>query len=538
MKLKKMVIVLFLTVLYLPFVLGLVSKAGAWACDVPLKGFTDSTEKPAFSAGSFLKGEFQKNFTKWYEASFKPRGVITKTYATIRYHCFNLGNRNIIGYNKDIIGEGYINAELCINGAPDFSEEAPRKQMENYVEKLQILQNKLKRFDKHLYVYVTPSKANFYPENIPKKYKALSNDNAVRSVDYFSQLLSKTSIPYLICADQKDSLEYPAFYTSGIHWSRPFEQETSARIIQELSEITGKNYRNILLVGMNQSSVPYWRDADVYNTLNVWNKLQGSYYEYTVSREYKESYDRMRFLLQGTSFGEGFRKDIMDLYPYEDIIIINRDERMVDRKEAFITENYKYIGSWDTFNISNQLDNTDVVIIESTEAELTKYSNGFVDYLIEFLDTYMPQEKTGNHAESLNYALDERVPPDSLYGGYGKETGFEWLSNYSDIILKSTEIAAAGLELQIGISPHLFEGDETPDIVEVFVNGKKLLHKEFQEAWSGSLFISAEELAKIGAEDLYDVEIYCSKSFIPKEKGINDDSRDLAIQLMYAGRAR
>jgi len=92
--------------------------------------------------------------------------------------------------------------------------------------------------------------------------------------------------------------------------------------------------------------------------------------------------------------------------------------------------------------------------------------------------------------------------------------------------------------MQVGISPHLFEGDETPDIVEVFVNGKKLLHKEFQEAWSGSLFISAEELAKIGAEDLYDIEIYCSKSFIPKEKGINDDSRDLAIQLMYAGRAR
>ena len=109
MKLKKMVIVLFLTVLYLPFVLGLASKAGTWACDVPLKGFTDSTEKPAFSADSFLKGEFQKNFTKWYEASFKPRGVITKTYATIRYHCFNLGNR-FIGYNKDIYDMGYINA--------------------------------------------------------------------------------------------------------------------------------------------------------------------------------------------------------------------------------------------------------------------------------------------------------------------------------------------------------------------------------------------------------------------------------------------
>ena len=96
----------------------------------------------------------------------------------------------------------------------------------------------------------------------------------------------------------------------------------------------------------------------------------------------------------------------------------------------------------------------------------------------------------------------------------------------------------SGLELQIGISPHLFEGDGTPDTVEVFVNGKRLLQKDFYEAWSGSLFITAEELSGIGDEDRYDIEIYCSKSFIPKEKGINDDSRDLAIQLMYAGRAR
>lgn len=314
MKLKKMVIVLFLTVLYLPFVLGLVSKAGAWACDVPLKGFTDSTEKPAFSAGSFLKGEFQKNFTKWYEASFKPRGVITKTYATIRYHCFNLGNR-FIGYNKDIYDMGYINAEWCINGAADYSEEEHQKNMQNYVEKLKILQDKLARFGKYLYVYIAPSKANFYPENIPQKYKAIADKNAVPSTVYFSQLIAETDIPHLICRDQKDTLQYPAFYTTGVHWSRTFEQETSARIIRELSEITGKNYRNIMLEEVKQSSIPFWRDSDVYDLLNIWGELQGDFYEYMVNREYAEDYDKIRVLVHGDSFGMGIRKDILDLYP-------------------------------------------------------------------------------------------------------------------------------------------------------------------------------------------------------------------------------
>lgn len=534
MKLKKMVIVLFLTVLYLPFVLGLVSKAGAWACDVPLKGFTDSTEKPAFSAGSFLKGEFQKNFTKWYEASFKPRGVITKTYATIRYHCFNLGNR-FIGYNKDIYDMGYINAEWCINGAADYSEEEHQKNMQNYVEKLKILQDKLARFGKYLYVYIAPSKANFYPENIPQKYKAIADKNAVPSTVYFSQLIAETDIPHLICRDQKDTLQYPAFYTTGVHWSRTFEQETSARIIRELSEITGKNYRNIMLEEVKQSSIPFWRDSDVYDLLNIWGELQGDFYEYMVNREYAEDYDKIRVLVHGDSFGMGIRKDILDLYPYEAFWYINRAQ--------YIQYNYDTsakIDSWDTFDITNCLNDIDVVVLETTESEVVQYAYGFVDYLIEFLDTYDPQKSSRNYVENLNCDSKEAWESNPFNGVWtkGEKHTFVWAKDYTELLLKDEEIAAAGLELQIGISPHLFEGDETPDIVEVFVNGKKLLHKEFQEAWSGSLFISAEELAKIGAEDLYDVEIYCSKSFIPKEKGINDDSRDLAIQLMYAGRAR
>ncbi len=229
----------------------------------------------------------------------------------------------------------------------------------------------------------------------------------------------------------------------------------------------------------------------------------------------------------------GIRKDILDLYPYEAFWYINRAQ--------YIQYNYDTsakIDSWDTFDITNCLNDIDVVVLETTESEVVQYAYGFVDYLIEFLDTYEPQKSSRNYTENLNCAREEGWPSYALGGVYARENGFAWARGYTEILLHDEAIETAGLELQIGISPHLFEGDETPDIVEVFVNGKKLLHKEFQEAWSGSLFISAEELAKIGAEDLYDVEIYCSKSFIPKEKGINDDSRDLAIQLMYAGRAR
>ena len=285
---------------------------------------------------------------------------------------------------------GYINAEWCINGAADYSEEEHQKNMQNYVEKLKILQDKLARFGKHLYVYIAPSKANFYPENIPQKYKAIADKNAVPSTVYFSQLIAETDIPHLICRDQKDTLQYPAFYTTGVHWSRTFEQETSARIIRELSEITGKNYRNIMLEEVKQSSIPFWRDSDVYDLLNVWGELQGDFYEYMVNREYAEDYDKIRVLVHGDSFGMGIRKDILDLYPYEAFWYINRAQ--------YIQYNYDTsakIDSWDTFDITNCLNDIDVVVLETTESEVVQYAYGFVDYLIEFLDTRSEERRVG-----------------------------------------------------------------------------------------------------------------------------------------------
>ena len=35
--------------------------------------------------------------------------------------------------------------------------------------------------------------------------------------------------------------------------------------------------------------------------------------------------------------------------------------------------------------------------------------------------------------------------------------------------------------------------------------------------------------------DVYNIEIYCSKKFNPKEMGNNSDDRDLAIRIKYIG---
>lgn len=529
---KRLIIIAFLTILYLPFGLAFVSEHSGLSCDVPLKGYTDAMQKPRLTASTFWDGSYQSGYAAWYEANLKPRGVLTKTYATIQYNCFNLGNRPI-GKNGDIFELAYINSELCIGGYADYSKPDHWLEMSEYVDKLQTLKEKLEGFGKYLYVYVAPSKADFNYDNIPDKYTALSSQDAVRGVDAFKQLISETDVPYLICADAKDHLRYPAFYHSGIHWSRTFEQETSAYLVKEFARITGKNYRNILLGEVNESSVPYWRDADVWDLLNVWNELDETYYEYSSQQEVKERYDKIGVLIHGDSFSMGLRKDILDQYPFEHVYRINNDQYW----EAQDGVQNKII-SWDSLDISKWLDQTDIVVIESTEPNLEKYSYGFVDYLLGFLDTYEPGSGGENYVAELNLDSDEAWRSNSLGGMHSREAGFVWAKDYSEVILENPKLVNTGLELELSVSALLFHETEDPDVINIFVNGTKLASWEFCEAWDGSIIVAPEELAKVADGDLYDIEIYCSKSFRPSALGISADNRDLAIQVKYVGCVR
>lgn len=80
---KKLIIVAFLAILWLPLGLAFISEHSSFSCDVPLKGYTDTVQKPKLTASTFWDGSYQSKYTAWYEENLKPRGVLTKTYATL-----------------------------------------------------------------------------------------------------------------------------------------------------------------------------------------------------------------------------------------------------------------------------------------------------------------------------------------------------------------------------------------------------------------------------------------------------------------------
>jgi len=499
--------------------------------DIKLQGHTDVVEEPEFSLKSFWDGTYQSQFSAWYDTSVKPRGVFTKTYATLNYNLFHQSQSVIVGEDDYLFLVNYINGELCLNGT-DFSAVDKQTAMNDFVDRLSALRDKLKRNHKELYVYVAASKADICRDKLPSKYVDMEDRSSVNAVDLFEQYMSNTEIPHLICSSLKNELEYPAFYASSIHWSRTYEQIVSRKIIEDLCEITGGGYHNIILNGVNQSITPFWRDTDGWLLTNIFNKFDEVYYEYESEREYPQDYDKLRVFCYGDSFAQGLRKDVLECYPNEEIYLVNYDNYVIDSRDNVTYLNH----SWDKLDWQFYLDNTDIVIIEMTEPFVMNYTLGFADYLSSYLDNYVPETSSREYMKTMDGTSEDEWCMDNLYGVYGKEDGYAWIKPECEIYIQNEDIISNGLELNYIVPSQVVEND-TVDEIYIYVNGKQMFRKQYGQPESQQVIFAPEELP-YADDGIYDIEIYASQSFVPFEHGDGMDKRELSLIVQYVGGVR
>lgn len=259
--------------LYAPALLWGIHQVTGIEVDVPLDGFTDAVATPTLNLQSIADGSFQSASAKYIETVIPLRGVYTKTYNTLQYGFFRLGSPNAqvkIGGHNTIFGSGYLEAALSIGDAFDFSSLERVSALEETVAHMVSANQKLETVGKHLYVYLAPGKPELYPEDVPAKYPPMGNPDSPTALETMTALLKDTDIPCMFCEEFAEDLEYPAYYPTGIHWSRTYEQTVSQRLISEFSALTGKVYKNLQFTGVEESNTPFLRDVDGYSLLNIW----------------------------------------------------------------------------------------------------------------------------------------------------------------------------------------------------------------------------------------------------------------------------
>lgn len=528
MKFRKYIAVFaFAFIILLPFCVSFLYSSTGKNLDTELKGYTDEVAKPEFTVSGFLSGEFQSQYTSWLDQNVGLHASMTKTYNSIQYEAFNVGNRPI-GKDGFIFEPAYLNSELNIGPENDFSIESNRVALQEYVDNLVTLNEKLQANGKYLYVYIAPSKADFYQDKSPEGYMAISNLQDDNVADLFVTMLSNTDVKYLRCSDLKDELTYPPFYYTGIHWSRTYEQYASNRILNDLRELTGNNYRTLNFTGVQESTTPFNRDTDVYDMLNVWKEPDLTFYQYDYEKVIPENYDTLGVMMYGDSFAQGLRSDVFDAYPDDSLYYVNYDNYILDYKN-YVTINHDYNNiDWQTC-----LDKSDIIIIEMTECLIGDYSKGFVPYLINYLDTYVPGEPTYSMMASVD-VTSGNWDATELNGIYGNEGAFAWTSKNYSLKLQDTNITSNGLQFDFTIPESVMGNGE--DVISIYVNGSLAGEYTYDAAGTKSITIPATDLT-LSDDGVYSIYVSCSNWFNPKDLGATDD-RILAMQITYIGAQR
>lgn len=388
MRYWKLSVYIFFSIISLPGVFHFVSLYTGKVFDLSLSGYLDKIEKQPFSIQSYLTGTYQVSFDAFLRNSLKPRCFLIKLYNQINYSLFNVSNR-IIGKGKDIFEFQYIDAACGITGSTDFSMSENREKCQDFVIHLESIQDKLERCRKEFIFITSLSKASVDYDNIPFKYRCKKRKDFLSGYDCLKLLISRTGINYIDSRDCLGNKVYPAFYKSGIHWSRPVEQTVSKVIVERMIALSGKKIPELILQDLQSSKTPFWRDSDVFNLANIFEPPRDRvYFQYNVESS-NQPFEKPKVLLQGGSFAEGFKKDY--LVDFSDVFYYINYGNYVEGPGFFNAVN----GRWDNVEMRKLLDNVEFIIVEVNEGVVSWFSNGFVEYLDSFLDTYVPSEDEG-----------------------------------------------------------------------------------------------------------------------------------------------
>ena len=370
---KKLLNIFFILVIFFPIMMK-VYFMFTNSTESQLKGYYTLYEKPKFNGISFWNTDFQDEFIQYWDNNFSGRIYMLKCYNEIRYSLYKLGS-SIIGENNTVYPEFSLNDMFCINKEDDFNILENQIMLENYITQLENVKAKLKRRGIELIVYTTPNKAYYDPENVPYRYKVQRDEQKVRAYECFKTLMNDRDF-YFIDSNDIISLDYPVFYSTGVHWSRTAEQEVTVAIINRLKEYV--NIAGIELGDVMESEEPFWRDTDGWDMLNIIRPYETQFYEYEEKIIWNDTKYIPTILIQGGSYSEGLREDVLN----NGIGIVN----YINYKNAYWNSNGEYmpITEWTDLPMEDLL-KTDVVVIELNESVIKNCSNGFVDFLDRYL---------------------------------------------------------------------------------------------------------------------------------------------------------
>lgn len=369
----------------------------------PLKGAFKLTQKPKLSLQALFSEDYQWKYDKYFNEHLGFRNNFIRLINQTSYFIFNKTNKPllIIGENNVLFDKQYIDA---MNGKYFIGS----KTIEKTVSDIEFVTKKLNEINKELLIIIAPNKARYYEKNIPSYFQITDTSN----YEIFKNELNLKTINYIdfnkCFISIKEQNGYNIIPKYGIHWSVYGSTLAQDSIINYCNTIFGYKLPKYKIDSIEYTKEPRDDDYDIGNILNLYSKLDDVTYLYPIRNVINnDSTEKKKLLVIADSYynsihRSGFSDDIYDLtgYWYYNKNIIN--DKKLSRKHI---------------NIGKTLENTDLIMIVTTEFNMYKFGFG----IIEELEHYFNKKKYNRDLTETIYKIRENK---------------EW---FSDIVVQAKE---------------------------------------------------------------------------------------------------
>lgn len=322
-------------------------------------------------------GSWQAGLGEYLEKNLKIREVLIPVRNQIMYSLFRTSpNSNIvIGKNNNLFEEEYICFESQIYGAMSPED------VEALVNKLEIINKQLVDKGKNLFIFITPSKAEIYPEDMPSSYINIAPEQKGESTyQLFMNALNGTDIPFydstIDVREMKETSEFDVFPRTGTHWSVVTAAVCAEKLADSMEEQLGINLPESE-VDYELCKAPVEPDADIYNLLNLLGKPEEEYYK-PVVRIVDENKENHTIFARGGSFmGASVRSLIQREYFLNSYYLENTFATCPEGTYSGIFDSY------DMLSIREMIEDSDIILLEVNEEAIPRMSFGLIDYLLD-----------------------------------------------------------------------------------------------------------------------------------------------------------
>ncbi|MCK9421885.1 MAG: hypothetical protein M0Q38_04755 [Bacteroidales bacterium] len=382
---KKLILLILLAIIFL----HAFQKVTHFFTFNALNGYFESVEKPQLSLASLWSGEYQEKMNRHLDQSVGMREWLVRLYNQLDFSLFSVSHARqvVVGKQDYLFEEPYIDAWL----GRDFIGKRSINARVNQIRRLQDLLWKRNRT--LLVVVFPPDKGTFYPEKIPDRY--LKKSGTMTNYQWYKRKFEESKVNFIDFNEwflkMKDTSRYMLYPKTGIHWSSygaflAFDSLTryiGAHLNKPLIEIKNKT--------IQLSETTRGRDADIDEGLNlIWDISHPPLAYPSVIFRKKPNTVFPRALFIGDSFyftlAEG---------GYIANTFANRDFWYYDQDV--------YVGSYNTekktqaLNLQDQLAHMQVIILLQTNAGYGNVGYGFVDRLLNTLDSVNRMEHSITH---------------------------------------------------------------------------------------------------------------------------------------------